>query len=159
MARRPPTVREGRLNNLIKSGRQTRGGTRAGAGRRAGSKLARTVRREAAEARALAAIDVTAARTILELARVGFNDPRGFWDAAGNLRPIGQLTADQAACLAGFEAVIKNAQAGDGVTDLIHKIKFWDKTRALEMLAKHFGLLVDKVDHSGEIRISWKEQP
>jgi len=33
--------------------------------------------------------------------------------------------------------------AGEGV---VHKIKFWDKPRALEMLAKHFRLLGEQTD-------------
>jgi len=45
--------------------------------------------------------------------------------------------------VAGFEVLIKNAAAGDGVTDLIHKFRLWDKLRALEMLAKHYALLTD----------------
>ena len=28
------------------------------------------------------------------------------------------------------------------------KLKFWDKPRALELLGKHLGLFVDKVDHT-----------
>jgi hypothetical protein len=42
--------------------------------------------------------------------------------------------------------VKKNATAGDGVIDTIHKFKVWDKPKALSDLAKHFGLLVDKVE-------------
>ena len=55
------------------------------------------------------------------------------------------LTAEQGACLSSFEVIIKNAAAGDGIVDTIHKIKVWAKTRALEMLAKHFKLLTDVV--------------
>jgi hypothetical protein len=44
-----------------------------------------------------------------------------------------------------MEVIIKNAEAGDGVTDRVHKFKVWDKTRSLEMLAKHFALLTDVV--------------
>jgi hypothetical protein len=36
------------------------------------------------------------------------------------------LTAEQGAALAGFEVLIKNAKAGDGQIDEIHKIKLWD---------------------------------
>jgi phage terminase small subunit len=88
-------------------------------------------------------LDVTKDRVLQELARISFSDPRGFWDARGNLKAIGTLTAAQAACLAGFEAIIKNAAAGDGATDLVHKVKFWDKPKALELLATHLGLLED----------------
>ena len=133
-----------------------RGGARPGAGMPKGYKTAKTLAKEAAQAHALEQIGLTAQRVLLEMARLAFVDARSFWDETGNLKPFSELTADQGAALAGFEAIIKNAKAGDGITDEIHKIKIWDKPRALEMLAKHFGLLTDKVEHSGDIEISWK---
>ena len=39
-----------------------------------------------------------------------------------------------------MEVIIKNAEAGDGVTDRIHKIRVVDQVKPLELLAKHFGL-------------------
>ncbi len=38
----------------------------------------------------------------------------------------------------------RNLTAGEGHVDTV-KIRFWDKLRALEMLAKHFALLTDMV--------------
>ena len=37
------------------------------------------------------------------------------------------------------------AEAGDGHTDTVHKIKIWDKSKNLENLAKHFSLLTEVV--------------
>jgi hypothetical protein len=51
--------------------------------------------------------------------------------------------------------LVKNTKAGDGQQDTIHKFRLWDKTRALEMLAKHFALLTERVDLSGEVAIRW----
>jgi len=93
----------------------------------------------------IAKADLSATRVLEELRRLAMVDARSFWDDSGNLKPIKDLTPEQGSCLAGFEAVIKNAAAGDGVTDTVHKIKFWDKPRALEALAKHFALLTDVV--------------
>lgn len=121
-----------------------------------GYKTQKALVREAAEQQALAEMGVTAARVMQELAALAFHDARGFWTKDGKLKAIHELSREQGAALAGFEAIIKNAQAGDGKQDLVHKIKFWDKPRSLEMLAKHFGLLTDKVEHSGGIEISWK---
>ena len=103
----------------------------------------------AGQSHQLQTAEISAARVLEELRRLAFCDPRAFWDEAGNLKAISKLTAEQASALAGFEAVIKNAEAGDGVTDTVHKIKLWDKTRALEMLAKHFALLTDVVRVEG----------
>lgn len=103
--------------------------------------------------RQLERADLSAARVLEELRRIAFTDMRGFFDAAGNLKPITELTAEQGAALAGFEVIKKNATAGDGVVDTIHKFKAWDKIRALEALAKHFGLLVDRVEVSVEVNV------
>ena len=68
---------------------------------------------------------------------------RAIWPPFSN-----SLSADEAASIAGLEVIVKNAQAGDGHTDTIHKIKVWDKVRSLEMAAKHFGLLLERVEHT-----------
>jgi len=89
--------------------------------------------------------DVSAVRVLQELRSLALVDARDFFDSAGNLKPIKDLSAAQGAALSSFEIIIKNAAAGDGHLDTIHKIKLWDKTRALEMLAKHFKLLTEVV--------------
>ncbi len=100
----------------------------------------------AGKAKQLDRAELTAARVLQELRRIAFADVRGFFDPQGNLRSISTLTAEQAAALASFEVIIKNAKAGDGVTDEVHKIKSWDKVHALELLAKHFKLLTDRIE-------------
>ena len=111
-----------------------------------GYRTRKTRAKRAAETKVIERAALTAARVLEEYRRLAFVDARDFWSTDGTLKPIHELTAEQGSALAGFEAIIKNAQAGDGVTDLVHKIKFWDKTRALEALAKHFGLVPDKVE-------------
>lgn len=101
--------------------------------------------------------DITPERTVLEIARIAFADDRKFWDEAGNLKPIHELTDDDAAALAGYEVVKKNAEAGDGKVDIVHKIRKWDKPKALELLAKHFGLLTEKIEHSGDVSFRWQQ--
>lgn len=98
----------------------------------------------------IANTDLSAARVLEELRRLAFSDIRTLFDETGNLRPLQELTAEQAACIASVEVVIKNAKAGDGVTDTVHKIKVWDKPRTLEMLAKHFALLTEVVKLDAE---------
>src|SRR5262245_18175779 len=103
--------------------------------------------------RQLDAADLSAVSVLEQLRRLSFSDIRTLFDQRGNLRPIRGLSQEEAACIGGFEVIIKNAQAGDGVTDTIHKVKVIDKVRPLEALAKHFGLLVEKIDHQGNIVI------
>lgn len=109
----------------------------------------------AGKARQLQTAELSAARVLEEYRRLAFIDLRSFFDDDGNLKAMKDLSAEQGAALASLEVVIKNAKAGDGVTDEVHKFKVWDKTRTLESLAKHFGLLKENVNHSGEIRVRW----
>lgn len=94
--------------------------------------------------------DLTAERVLEEMRRLSFSDIRSLFDDKGNLRPIHELTAEQAACIGGFEVIKKNAAAGDGVIDTVHKVKVIDKTRTLEMLGKHFALLTERVHHTAD---------
>lgn len=112
---------------------------------------------DAKRAKQLESTDLTAARVLEEMRRLAFSDVRQLFDEHGNLRPLHTLTAEQAACIAGVEVIIKNAKAGDGQTDTVHKIKIWDKPRTMEMLAKHFGLLMEKIEHSGHVTYGWQE--
>lgn len=104
----------------------------------------------------LAKADITAERVLQEIGRLAFSDVRTLFDANGKIKPLHTLSADEAACIAGLEVIIKNAEAGDGHMDTVHKIKVWDKSKNLEMLAKHFALLTEKIEHSGGLTIRWQ---
>lgn len=101
----------------------------------------------AGKAAQLAEADLSAARVLEELRRVAFANARDYFEPGTRdaKHPL-DLTVEQGAALAGFEVLIKNAKAGDGVTDTIHKFKLWNKVQSLEILAKHFALLVEKVE-------------
>lgn len=103
----------------------------------------------------LETVDVTAADVKRRLVLLGFQDIRTLFDAQGNLKPLHELSADQAAVIAGMEIIIKNAQAGDGVTDRVHKIRIVDQVKPLEMLAKHFGLLEDHGPMQLDVTYRW----
>ncbi len=100
---------------------------------------------------------ITAERTLKEIARLGFSDIRGLFDANGTLKPIHQLSDDDAAALASVEVTKKNLTTGDGEIDTVVKVKVWDKPRSLEMLAKHFALLTERIEHAGKIEIGWRK--
>jgi phage terminase small subunit len=104
----------------------------------------------AGQAQRFARAELTADRVLEELRRLAFADIRTLFDEAGNWKPIASLTAEEAAQIEQFEVIIKNASAGDGHLDTIHKIKRTDKLKALELLAKHFALLVERVQVSGD---------
>jgi phage terminase small subunit len=90
--------------------------------------------------------DVDAVRVLKELARVGLSDARQLYDAAGVIKPIHTLSDDTAAAVASVEHVMGRK----GVRST--KVKLWDKVSALEKIARHLGLFLDRVEHSGEVR-------
>jgi phage terminase small subunit len=102
---------------------------------------------QAGQTAQLATAGVSKARLLQELGRIALVNVRDYFDPeTKDARLPSDLTDDQGACLAGFEVLIKNAKAGDGVTDTIHKFKLWDKVRALELYMKHYGMLVEKIE-------------
>lgn len=112
---------------------------------------------QAATSKQLGTAELSAVRVLEEYRRLAFSDVRNLFDAEGNLVPIHALSAEVASALASVEVVKKNVAAGDGKVDTIHKVRVWDKTKALDSLAKHFGLLIDKVDHQGEVTVRWAD--
>jgi phage terminase small subunit len=102
----------------------------------------------------LAKVGLTAERVKERLGVLAFQDIRALFDAEGNLKPIHTLDDNAAAMVVGLEVIKKNAAAGDGVIDTVHKVKVIDPVKPLEMLAKHFGLLIEEVRHSGGIAIT-----
>lgn len=107
----------------------------------------RTKRRAGALAKLLKQKELADERWAEELLRIALQDVRDFYDQDGNLIPVTAWTADQGKLVAGVEVVIKNAQAGDGHTDRVLKLKHWDKLRALELWGKYRSLLVEKHEH------------
>lgn len=99
---------------------------------------------------------ITAKRVLEEIAKIALVNTQDLFDEEGNIKPIHTLTREQAACIASLEVVKKNLTSGDGQQDKVHKVKLWDKTKALEMLGKHFALLTEQVQHSGEVTYKWK---
>jgi len=104
--------------------------------------------------------ELTPVRVLEELRRIALSDLASYYTDDGAFRPFDQLTEDQRSALASCETVIKNAQAGDGITDTVLKIKLHDKLKALEILAKHFHLVDEtvKVDTDVRITVSWQKQ-
>lgn len=102
-------------------------------------------------------VGITAERVLREMGRLAFSDVSRLFNADGSLKSLSELTPDDSACIAGLEVIIKNAEAGDGHTDKVHKIKVWDKSKNLEMLGKHFNLFKEQVEHSGTLEIKWAE--
>lgn len=81
---------------------------------------------------------ITLERTLREIAKGAFNDPRKFFDAAGGLKSVTDLDDDTAASLAGFE--VSEIGGGEGgPIGFVKKIKMVDRKGYLDMLMKHLG--------------------
>lgn len=108
---------------------------------------------EAMQARS-ARTEVTADRVLAEYAKLAFLDPRRFYDAKGGLIPVPLLPADVAAALSSMEVTVERSQGEDGPTFAdVKKIKFADKKGALDSVARHLGMFIDKVEHTGNVTI------
>ena len=94
-------------------------------------------------------LDVKADRVVLELGRIGLSDPIELFDQNNNLLQMRDIPEDLRRCISSVE--VEELFEGSGKdrehVGRLHKIKFWDKVKALEILAKYFKLIGD--DTSG----------
>lgn len=96
--------------------------------------------------------EITQDRVLQELARVGFSDIRKLFTETGSLKRPEEWDDDAAAFVSSIEVVVRKVPGGDeDEVEHIHKVKLWDKNSALEKIARHLGMLNDKmkVEHSG----------
>ena len=96
---------------------------------------------------------ITVQRVLDEYAKIAFLDARKFFDAEGNLVPLQTIDDSTAGALAGIEV---NEIRGEGgvVTGYAKKIKITDKKGALDSLAKHLGMFVERHEHTGSVIIA-----
>jgi len=105
-----------------------------------------------AVARAMAArsrrTGVTADRVIREAAKVAFGDPRVLFREYGALRAPTEYDEDDAAMIEGIKTrrIVEVGADGEMVPVEIQEVKLASKMGALTLLAKHLGLLTDKLD-------------
>lgn len=93
--------------------------------------------------------EIDIARTLRELVRIGTADVRKLFDDRGNLRPVTELDDDTAAAISSVEVVVRPGDDESRRPEHVHKFRMWDKNSALEKIAKHLGMFVDRVEHGG----------
>jgi phage terminase small subunit len=91
-------------------------------------------------------VEVSEMRVKEELSAIAFARPLDIFDAAGNLRPPADWPEALQACVSQVEVVRRNLTTGDGKVDTVIRVRFWDKTKALEMLGRHLAMFADRVD-------------
>lgn len=124
--------------------------------RSAASRLSTNVNIEARVAelvgKGAAKAETTVARVLQELGRIGFSDLRRVFTDGGHLRDPSNWDDDTAAAIASIKVVTRPAGGvdGDGNKEIehVHEIKLWDKNSALEKLAKHLGMFVERYEHT-----------
>jgi len=82
--------------------------------------------------------ELTTEKTLREIARLSYSDPRKFYNSDGSLKPIHELDDDTAACIASIE--VDEIMMEHTVIGHTKKIKQWDKNSALEKAMKFHGL-------------------
>lgn len=91
---------------------------------------------------------------VRELSRIAFGDIRRLYNDDGSLKNVNELDEEAASALAGVDVstVTKYNQDGDGFDVTIKKVKKYDKVKALELLARLYGLIHD--DKSVNVNIT-----
>jgi phage terminase small subunit len=109
-------------------------------------------------------LGITRERVMQEIGRLAFVDIRKAFTIDGALKPITEMDDETAAALAGLE-VYEEKVSDPGADETVvagqtKKIKLYDKTKALEMLAKHFKIYTDAPVNNNSIRFGYgPEQP
>jgi phage terminase small subunit len=98
--------------------------------------------------------EIDIARTLKELVRLGTSDVRRLFDESGALRPVHSLDDETAAAVASVEVVTRPGaevdENGNREVEYVHKLKLWDKNSALDKIAKHLGMFIERHEHTGE---------
>lgn len=95
---------------------------------------------------------VTQERILAEYAKIGFSDVRKLLGPGGELLDPQEWDDDIAGAVSSLEVVSRGNEDEDGnrVPEHVHKIKTWDKTNALEKMAKHLGMFVERHELTGK---------
>lgn len=92
-------------------------------------------------------------RVFREMGRIALADPGMIFDEKGNMLPIKQWPPAMRRAMAGIEVVKRNLTSGDGEIDQVLKVKFWDKPKALEQMAKVLQMFEERIKITGEVNL------
>ena len=92
-------------------------------------------------------LGIDADRVLKELACIAFMNPKDLFDEVGEMKQIHDLDDNVARAISSIETEEQTDKYGHPVSKV--KVRFWPKNNALELIAKHLGMLDDrmKVDH------------
>lgn len=92
--------------------------------------------------------EVTQDMVIQELAKIAFADIRALYDDNGNLKNVKCLEDNIAGAVSQLETFEEYEGRGEDREYIgdTKKVKLLDKTKALELLGKHLGIFIDKLE-------------
>jgi phage terminase small subunit len=95
--------------------------------------------------------EITQDRVLREYAKLGFFDPRKLFNADGSPREIADLDDDTAAAIAGLDIAEIYEGTGDSrrFVGYLKKYKIANKIGALDSIAKHLGMFIDRQEITG----------
>lgn len=103
-----------------------------------------------------ARVNVTADDVLRELKRLATVDIMGAFTPEGGLKALKEMDPDVRRCISSIdveELWDGDKESGRFKCGNVHKLKFHDKLRALELLGKHLKLFTEKVEHSGNLTL------
>lgn len=100
------------------------------------------------QAKQLAKVDASAERVKQELARIAFVDIGEAFTEDGALRPLHEMPEDvrRVVSAVDVEALFEGRGEEREQVGTVRKLRLWSKTEALNLLAKHHGMLRDVVE-------------
>ena len=115
---------------------------------------------EAARSNVSTRTEVTIDRVLQEMARLGFSDLRNVITAAGHLKFPTEWDDATAAAVSSIKVITRPTGERDEddrpIIEHIHEIKLWDKNSALDKIAKHLGMFIER--HSVEMTMSYEDR-
>lgn len=106
---------------------------------------------EAGRARTAQVLELRREDVLRQLQRIGFSDPRKFFDEQGRVLPITNLDDDTAAALQSFEVEMRQLDGADMPAVPVLKVRFSDRKAALDAILKAQGWnSAEKYEHTGK---------
>lgn len=96
-------------------------------------------------------VEVKADDVLRELLHLSTVDIGAAFAEDGTPLPLKDIPEKVRRALSGVEVTTKLAD--DGRVATVTKLRFWDKTKGLELLGKHLKLFTEKVEHSGQVTL------
>jgi phage terminase small subunit len=155
---RPLTLRQERfIDAFVKCGNQRDAAIAAGYSPKSAAFIAckllknTTVRSEYEKRKAAwvpkVAVDVD--DVVREAAMLAFADPTSIFDEDGRLLPVPRWPLRARRSISAIDIMTKKGMPGEDPTHRVLKVRFHDKSKALELLARYLGMLVERREVGG----------